>query len=68
MNEPIKEVYLCFQLLRCLPREHDGLVQNILRWPDDNFKFQGILMELVAEESRLKLRAENHGESVQINF
>lgn len=53
MNEPIKEMYLSFQLLTWLPRKYDGLVQNILCCPEPKSAFKNILIELVAEESHL---------------
>ena len=61
INQPIKEVYLSFQLLRFLPSQFDSIVQSIVRWPEDRFIFRDILSELVSEESRLKLRdADRH--------
>lgn len=55
MKEPIKEIYLTFQLLQWLPKKFDNLVQGTLHWPDDQFKFKNVLTEIVAEESRIKL-------------
>lgn len=69
MKEPIKEIYLSFQLLHWLPKRFDNLVQTILCWTETEFTFQKILTELVAEESRLKLRAEDRNQtSIQANF
>lgn len=59
MNVPMKDDYLSFQLLRYLPPQFDSMVQSILRWEDKKFMFKDILNELVAEESRLKLRDED---------
>lgn len=44
-----------FQLIRFLPEEYRSIVQSIYRWSDDQFKFDKILQELIAEEARLKL-------------
>lgn len=38
------------------PRKYDRIVQAILRWKKDEFKFAKITDELVAEETRLKVR------------
>lgn len=56
INQPIEDIYLSFQLLRFLPQELDSVVQSILRWEPNKFKFSSIVTELVAEEARLKLR------------
>ncbi|GBM94615.1 hypothetical protein AVEN_173457-1 [Araneus ventricosus] len=53
---------MCFQLLRYLPSRYDSIVQSILRWSDDKFKFNEIQLELVAEESRLQVRASDNNE------
>ncbi|GBN57365.1 hypothetical protein AVEN_19329-1 [Araneus ventricosus] len=62
INHPIDEDYMCFQLLRYLPSRYDSIVQSILRWSDDKFKFNEIQLELVAEESRLQVRASDNNE------
>ncbi|GBM45648.1 Retrovirus-related Pol polyprotein from transposon TNT 1-94 [Araneus ventricosus] len=62
INHPIHEDYMCFQLLRYLPSRYDSIVQSILRWSDDKFKFNEIQLELVAEESRLQVRASDNNE------
>ncbi|GBN03276.1 hypothetical protein AVEN_114002-1 [Araneus ventricosus] len=62
INYPIDEDYMCFQLLRYLPSRYDSIVQSILRWSDDKFKFNEIQLELVAEESRLQVRASDNNE------
>jgi transposase InsO family protein len=53
------ETYLTFQLLRYLPTKFDSVVQSILRFPDADFTFEKVLLELVAEETRLDLRRED---------
>ncbi|GBM78883.1 Retrovirus-related Pol polyprotein from transposon TNT 1-94 [Araneus ventricosus] len=66
INHPIDEDYMCFQLLRYLPSRYDSIVQSILRWSDDKFKFNEIQLELVAEESRLQVRAsDNNDEHIE---
>ncbi|GFX67837.1 hypothetical protein TNCV_1565381 [Trichonephila clavipes] len=39
-----------------LPSEFDSIVQNILHWTDETFKYKDILLELVAEETRIDSR------------
>lgn len=56
INQPIKEVYISFQFLRYLPSQFDSIVQSILRWPEEKFIFKDIVIELIAEETRLKLK------------
>jgi hypothetical protein len=53
-GHPIENVYQSFQLIRYLPDEFSGIVQSIYRWTDEKFKFDEVLNELLAEESRLK--------------
>lgn len=53
-GHPIENVYQSFQLIRYLPEEFSGIVQSIYRWTDDKFKFDEVLTELLAEESRLR--------------
>ncbi|GBN24616.1 hypothetical protein AVEN_249587-1 [Araneus ventricosus] len=53
-SKPISEWYQAFQLIRFLPPEFNGIVQYIYRWDDNEFKFDKILQEHIAEESRLK--------------
>lgn len=55
-GKPMEEVYLCYQLLRNLPQKFDSIIQAILRWNDEDFLYKKILLELVAEESRLNFR------------
>ncbi|GFT37069.1 retrovirus-related Pol polyprotein from transposon TNT 1-94 [Trichonephila clavipes] len=43
-----------FQLIRYLPESYQGIVQSIYRWDNNDFKFEHVLSELLAEESRLK--------------
>ncbi|GFQ65625.1 CCHC-type domain-containing protein [Trichonephila clavata] len=56
MGKPIDDTYQCYQLLRSLPSKFDSIVQNILRWTDDTFKYKDVLLELVAEETRIDFR------------
>ncbi|GBM65603.1 hypothetical protein AVEN_164712-1 [Araneus ventricosus] len=62
INNPIDEDYMCFQLLKYLPSRYGSIVQSILRCNDDKFKFNEIQLELVAEESRLQVRASDNNE------
>lgn len=57
LDSSISEIYLCFQLLRYLPPEFDSIVQTVLRLPESGFKFEKILVDLIAEETRISLRA-----------
>ena len=52
----LPEIFRSFQLLRFLPDEFDSIVQSILRWKLSDLKYEDILIEFIAEESRLKLR------------
>lgn len=56
IGEPIEEKFMCFQVTRYLPRQFDSIVQGILRWPNDRFKFREIVVELGAEETRIRVR------------
>ncbi|GFQ85365.1 CCHC-type domain-containing protein [Trichonephila clavata] len=56
VGKPIDNTYQCYQLLRSLPSKFDSIVQNILRWTDDTFKYKDVLLELVAEETRIDFR------------
>lgn len=56
LDPEFKEKYLCFQLIRFLPRKFDSIVQTVLRWDQDKFIFKDILNEFIAEETRLRLR------------
>lgn len=55
-GKPVDELYLSYQLLRHLPSKFDQVVQGILRWKDSAFVYKNILLELIAEETRLHLR------------
>lgn len=66
INQPVKDEYACFQLLRFLPDRFDQIVQSILRWPDTKFKFKDIVVELVAEETRLHQRDHDRGKDSDI--
>lgn len=59
IKQPLPEIYLSFQLIRHLPEEYDPVVQTILRWSDENFTYNDILLQLIAEESRLHLRQQD---------
>ncbi|GFU40786.1 retrovirus-related Pol polyprotein from transposon TNT 1-94 [Trichonephila clavipes] len=48
MGKPMEETYQCYQLLKCLPSKFDSIVQNILRWTDETFKYKDVLLELIA--------------------
>lgn len=56
IGQAIAETLLIFQLIRYLPAEYDMVVQSILRWSDDKFKFKDIQTELITEEARLAVR------------
>ncbi|GBM74707.1 hypothetical protein AVEN_274843-1 [Araneus ventricosus] len=62
-GKPISECYQAFQLIRILPSGFNGIVQYIYRWDDNEFKFDKILQELIAEESRLKQSIRDQNES-----
>ncbi|GBL59411.1 Copia protein [Araneus ventricosus] len=62
-GKPISEWYQAFQLIRFLPAEFNGIVQYIYRWDDNEFKFDKILQELIAEESRLKQSIKDQNET-----
>ncbi|GBN48440.1 Retrovirus-related Pol polyprotein from transposon TNT 1-94 [Araneus ventricosus] len=62
-GKPISEWYQAFQLIRFLPPEFNGIVQYIYRWDDNEFKFDKILQELIAEESRLKQSIKDQNET-----
>ena len=61
IGQPIKEIYVSFQLLRYLPDKFESIVQSILRWDDAKFTFHNISKELAAEETRLRLRDSDKG-------
>ncbi|GFW22744.1 copia protein [Trichonephila clavipes] len=56
MGKPMEETYQCYQLLKCLPSKFDSIVQNILRWTDETFKYKDVLLELIVEETRIDFR------------
>ncbi|GBM58421.1 hypothetical protein AVEN_260020-1 [Araneus ventricosus] len=62
-GKPISEWYQAFQLIRFLPPELNGIVIYIYRWDDKEFKFDKILQELIAEESRLKQSIKDQNET-----
>lgn len=54
-GRPLDEWFHSFQLIRLLPPEYTGIVQNINRWKESDFsKFDNVVNELLAEEARLK--------------
>lgn len=55
IGKPISIFHQSFQLIRSLPPQFAGIVQTIYRWPDDQFVFDKVRDELLAEESRIKL-------------
>lgn len=59
-DKSFNEIYLSFQLIRYLPRKFDGIVQSILRWSEDEFKFEKIVLELISEETRLTVRDQDN--------
>lgn len=56
IKQPISEIYLTFQLIRYLPEEFDSIVQSILRWENKKFKYNDVVIELIAEEARIHVR------------
>ncbi|GBN06467.1 hypothetical protein AVEN_177225-1 [Araneus ventricosus] len=62
-GKPISEWYQAFQLICFLPAEFNGIVQYIRRWDDNEFKFDKILEELIAEKSRLKQSIRDQNET-----
>ena len=44
-SQSIPEIFKCFQPLRYLPVEFDMIVQSILWWSKQNFKFEKNLTE-----------------------
>ncbi|GBN46253.1 hypothetical protein AVEN_241653-1 [Araneus ventricosus] len=62
-GKPINEWYQAFQIICFLPPEFNGIVQYVYRWDDKEFKFDKILQELIAEESRLKQSIKDQNET-----
>lgn len=56
IDPSFSEDYVSFQLIRFLPQCFDQVVQTILRWSKEDFKFKDITQALVSEEVRLQLR------------
>lgn len=56
LRDPLPGTYLNFQFLRYLPNCFDSVIQNVMRWPEQDFKYEKIVQEIVAEELRLKVR------------
>lgn len=59
-DKNFNEIYLSFQLILYLPRKYDDIVQYILRWSEDEFKFDKIVLELVSEETSLTVRDQDN--------
>lgn len=59
-DKNFNEIYLNFKLIRDLPRKYDDIVQCILRWSEDEFKFDKIVFELVSEDTRLTVRNQDN--------
>ena len=55
-SQSIPGIFNCFQLLRYLPAESHVIAQSILWWSEQDLKLDKILIEIIAEESRLNLR------------
>lgn len=66
IDKNFSENYLNYQFLRLLPSKYDTLFQQTLAKPDDSFKFDLIIDELVAEETRQKLRDKDGATYVNI--
>lgn len=56
IDDKFSEDYVSFQLLRSMPKRYDAIVQTVLRWKPEQFKFTEILNELVAEETRQRVQ------------
>lgn len=53
-EKTLEEWLKSFQKIRYLPPEYNSIVQTIYRWKDEEFTFDAVVKELLAEESRLK--------------
>lgn len=60
VGKPVPEWYQPFQLIRFLPPDYTGIIQSIYRWSDEEFTFDKVLQELLAEEARIKLSNTDH--------
>ncbi|GBM99700.1 hypothetical protein AVEN_104060-1 [Araneus ventricosus] len=58
-GEKIPSKYQAFQL-RFLPNCFGAIIQAIYRWPDDQFTFDQVLNELIAEEAHLEQCSRDH--------
>lgn len=56
IDSNFSESYASFEILRYLPRKFDYIVQGILRWKKDEFKFSKIIEGLSAVQISLRLR------------
>lgn len=68
LDPHFNELYVSFQLIRYLPAVFDTAVQSILRWSKEKFIFKDIMTELVAEETRLKLREADLNSSLKVEI
>ncbi|GFV58451.1 retrovirus-related Pol polyprotein from transposon TNT 1-94 [Trichonephila clavipes] len=51
----LDDLYIGFQLIRCLPQEFQSTVQQIYRWKEEDFRVVKIEAELILEANRLQL-------------
>ncbi|GFY21321.1 retrovirus-related Pol polyprotein from transposon TNT 1-94 [Trichonephila clavipes] len=54
VGQPLNDMYCAFQAIGTLSPEFQGVVQILYHWPDEDFKLDKIMIELIAEENRLK--------------
>lgn len=64
-GHPLKEIYQAFQAIRYLPKDFQGIVQNIYRWEDSKFTFDNVEKELIIEESRLAQLKRDSGDVIE---
>ena len=55
IDQPAVNKYVAFQFLKSLPDKFDSIVQTILRWDRAKFIYKNIVVEVIAEETRLRL-------------
>lgn len=68
LDSTFSQKYLVFQLLRYLPQELESISQVLLRVPDESFVYTKVLMELVAEETRIALKNQDlESQSIIVN-
>lgn len=56
IDKNFSEWYLNYQFLRYLSSHFDSTVQALLKWKDDEFTFDKVMNEMVAEEVGINLR------------